>query len=677
MGRGTVLVIDDERDLLNLVRFNLESEGYEVLGALDGESGLNLAFTRSPDLILLDRMMPGPDGVEVCRRLRKEGRTAHVPVIMLTAKVAEEERVQGLDAGADDYVTKPFSVKELMARVRARLRRPPAGPDVPAIVRNGDLVVNEGKREVTYGGRPLALSAAEFRILQFLAACPGRVMFRRSAPAGELLLGSLAVRHGLVSREHVREVLSIQDRDPSRRIGDLLFERFYLSATDLDRILELQVQAFGGPDNVCEMLGRLIVDRRLATEYQVRDALRLQGRMVEAGLSPVPRLGEILVKRGVLTRDALAAALELQNFMHYRCPQCGARIGIHPEPQRSPVICPQCRAEVPQLFAKMATALHHVLDEATEAQAVDVPADVLSAAEESSKQFGKYVLVHRIGRGGAGIVYRAWQRDCNRIVALKQLPRSEEMGWKDGEKTPYGHAEAVKRFFTEARAIAELDHPNIVPLYDYGVADQTFYYTMPLIAGGSLDALLRGPVTPDESLPARHLPLRFCLSVFAVIARALYYSHQRGVVHRDVKPGNILIDPDQKPWLIDFGLAKVMRLGDPAYLKGIILGTPYYMPPEQAAGDMEQVDARSDIYSLGAVLYELASGVYPYAGLQSELVFPELLARPPAPLEQVDPGLPAELHRIVRTAMARDKKDRYARAGDFASDVADYLKSIE
>src|SRR6185295_16192402 len=660
MGRGTVLVIDDERDLVNLVRYNLESEGYEVLGALDGESGLNLALTRSPDLILLDRMMPGADGVEVCRRLRNEGRTAHVPVIMLTAKVAEEERVQGLDAGADDYVTKPFSVKELMARVRARLRRPPAGPDVPAVVRNGDLVVNEGKREVTYGGRPLALSAAEFRILQFLAACPGRVMFRRSAPAGELLLGSLAVRHGLVSREHVREVLSIQDRDPSRRIGDLLFERFYLSATDLDRILELQVQAFGGPDNVCEMLGRLIVDRRLATEYQVRDALRLQGRMVEAGLSPVPRLGEILVKRGVLTRDALAAALELQNFMHYRCPQCGARIGIHPEPQRSPVICPQCRAEVPQLFAKMATALHHVLDEATEAQAVDVPADVLSAAEESSKQFGKYVLVHRIGRGGAGIVYRAWQRDCNRIVALKQLPRSEEMGWKDGEKTPYGHAEAVKRFFTEARAIAELDHPNIVPLYDYGVADQTFYYTMPLIAGGSLDALLRGPVTPDESLPARHLPLRFCLSVVAVIARALDYSHQRDVVHRDVKPGNILIDPDQKPWLIDFGLAKVMRLGDPAYLKGIILGTPYYMPPEQAAGDMEQVDARSDIYSLGAVLYELASGVYPYAGLRSELVFPELLARPPAPLEQVDPGLPAELHRIVRTAMARDKKDRYA-----------------
>jgi DNA-binding response OmpR family regulator len=125
MGRGTVLVIDDERDLVNLVRYNLESEGYEVLGALDGESGLNLALTRAPDLILLDRMMPGPDGVEVCRRLRREDRTAHVPVILLTAKAGEEDRVQGLDAGADDYVTKPFSVKELMARVRARLTNLP------------------------------------------------------------------------------------------------------------------------------------------------------------------------------------------------------------------------------------------------------------------------------------------------------------------------------------------------------------------------------------------------------------------------------------------------------------------------------------------------------------------------------------------------------------------------
>jgi hypothetical protein len=436
------------------------------------------------------------------------------------------------------------------------------------------------------------------------------------------------------------------------------------------------VQAFGGPDNAGEMLGRLIVERRLATEFQVRDALRLQGRMVEAGLSPAPRLGEILVRRGVLTREALAAALEFQNFMHYRCPQCGARIGIHPGPKPSVVICPQCRSEVPQLFAKMASALHQVLDEATEAQAVEIPGDVLAAAEDSKAQFGKYVLVSRIGRGGSGVVYRAWQRDCNRIVALKQLPNSgDEL--KEDQRTPYGMAESVKRFFTEARAIAELDHPNIVPLYDYGVAEQTFYYTMPFIEGGSLDALIRGPVSPDEPLPARQLPVPFCLSIVRAVARALDYAHQRGVVHRDIKPGNILIDKDKKPWLIDFGIAKLMRLGDPAYLKGVILGTPYYMPPEQAAGDMEQVDALSDIYSLGAVLYELLSGLYPFAGHQSEAVFAELLRREPDPLERIDPELPPELCRIVRTAMARQKHDRYTRAAELADDIDDYLKRVQ
>jgi hypothetical protein len=159
---------------------------------------------------------------------------------------------------------------------------------------------------------------------------------------------------------------------------------------------------------------------------------------------------------------------------------------------------------VPQLFAKMASALHHVLDEATEAQVVEIPDDVVAAAEQPKSLFGKYVLLARIGRGGSGVVHRAWQRDCNRMVALKQLA-SPEAATPDQQKTPYGLAESVKRFFTEARAIAELDHPNIVPLYDYGVAEQTFYYTMPLIEGGSLDALLRGPANADEALPARHL----------------------------------------------------------------------------------------------------------------------------------------------------------------------------
>ena len=175
---GTILVIDDEKDLIELVRYNLEKEGFDVIGAPDGKAGLEVAREHRPDLILLDLMMPGMDGLEVCRRLREDARTAGIPVILLTAKATEADRVVGLEMGADDYVTKPFSPRELVARVKARLRRAAAATEDREILRRGDLVVDAGRHEVTWKGKPVVLTAAEFRILRFLAKSPGRVFGR-------------------------------------------------------------------------------------------------------------------------------------------------------------------------------------------------------------------------------------------------------------------------------------------------------------------------------------------------------------------------------------------------------------------------------------------------------------------------------------------------------------------
>ncbi|HXX92565.1 MAG TPA: response regulator, partial [Planctomycetota bacterium] len=467
MNGKTVLVIDDERDLVSLVRYNLEREGFEVLGASDGETGLEMALNRKPDVIILDRMMPGPDGVEICKRLRQEVRTAEVPVILLTAKTAEGDRIAGLDAGADDYVTKPFSPKELVARVRARLRRPPPLEGVPSVVRNGDLLIDDERREVTYGGRPVAMTPPEFRILRLLAASPGRVMFRRSSAQGELLLGSLAVRLKVISIAQLRDALALQDRAPSRKLGEILFERMNLAQKDLERLLEHQKQAFGeSSDSPSGLLGRILVRKSLASEFQVNEALRIQGRLVEAGLRPIPPLGTILLKRGHLTRDALATALEVQNFMHYRCPECESRVGISPGLRGEVPVCPSCKQEIPPLFSRMAQAIHQVLEEASGKHALELPEEVVGAAEKPSRDFGKYLLIRLVGRGGAGEVWRAWQKDAGRIVALKILPRHP--GPVSGPKTPFGEPEAVKRFFMEARAIADLSHPNIVPLYDFG-----------------------------------------------------------------------------------------------------------------------------------------------------------------------------------------------------------------
>jgi two-component system alkaline phosphatase synthesis response regulator PhoP len=176
--RGTVLVIDDERDLIELVRYNLDKEGYDVVAASDGTSGLEIATKHKPDLVVLDLMMPGMDGLEVCRRMRGDERTRRIPVIMLTAKAAEADRIVGLEMGADDYVTKPFSPRELVARVKAVLRRTSEQQEPTEMIRSGELAIDAKRHEVTYAGQPVALTATEFRILQFLAGRPGRVVTR-------------------------------------------------------------------------------------------------------------------------------------------------------------------------------------------------------------------------------------------------------------------------------------------------------------------------------------------------------------------------------------------------------------------------------------------------------------------------------------------------------------------
>ena len=186
MSHSTVLVIDDEKDLLELVRYNLEKEHLEVITASDGQSGLEIGLRHKPDLVLLDLMMPGMNGLEVCKQLRSDSRTSRVPIIMLTAKAAETDKIVGLEMGADDYITKPFSVRELLARVRAVLRR--SSPETPAgeVIRRGKLTIDIARHEVTWAEKRASLTATEFRILEYLASRPDRVISRDDIIDGAL-----------------------------------------------------------------------------------------------------------------------------------------------------------------------------------------------------------------------------------------------------------------------------------------------------------------------------------------------------------------------------------------------------------------------------------------------------------------------------------------------------------
>lgn len=175
-----ILIVDDEKDIADLVAYNLEKEGYEVLKAFDGEKALALVRAKKPALVVLDLMLPGIQGLEVCKRLRRDAESASIPIIMLTAKGEELDRVIGLEVGADDYVTKPFSVKELVARIKAVLRRSDAGrqPEKPEIFEFKGLRIDMKSYEVTVGGRRVTLSPKEFKLLHFLSRNPGRVYSR-------------------------------------------------------------------------------------------------------------------------------------------------------------------------------------------------------------------------------------------------------------------------------------------------------------------------------------------------------------------------------------------------------------------------------------------------------------------------------------------------------------------
>lgn len=184
MAKETILVIDDDKDIQKLVQYNLEKEGFQTLAARTGEEGLDMARAKAPALVVLDLMLPGIDGLEVCRLLRAEKATRSLPVLMLTAKGSETDQIVGLELGANDYIIKPFSVKVLIARVRNLLRRAQAPEAETPVLRHGDITLDRERMSVTVKGKPAQLTKLEFRILAFLLENPGRVFSRDKLLSG-------------------------------------------------------------------------------------------------------------------------------------------------------------------------------------------------------------------------------------------------------------------------------------------------------------------------------------------------------------------------------------------------------------------------------------------------------------------------------------------------------------
>jgi serine/threonine protein kinase/WD40 repeat protein len=325
------------------------------------------------------------------------------------------------------------------------------------------------------------------------------------------------------------------------------------------------------------------------------------------------------------------------------CPRCR-----NPLATDAPAgLCPSCLFE---LALEPSTA---VLDAPYDSDPTSSTFDPAAAAGPVARQtFGDYELLQEIARGGMGVVYKARQLSLNRVVALKMmLP------------TLLASATAAPRFRAEAEAAANLQHPNIVAIHEVGEHEGRLYFSMDYVEGQSLAALVREHPLPAETA-ARHVK---------TAAEAIHYAHRQGFLHRDLKPSNILIDEANQPRITDFGLAKRMDSDSRLTITGVVLGTPSYMSPEQAAGKSDQVGPASEVYALGAILYELLTGRPPFQAatpldtvllvLNSEPVSPRLLA----------PRLNRDLETICLKCLEKERRRRYQSAQELADDLDRYL----
>ncbi len=388
------------------------------------------------------------------------------------------------------------------------------------------------------------------------------------------------------------------------------------------------------------LFGAVALEARYITPEQLSQCLEEQKRLRRRGVNML--IGQLLIKYGYIDHIQFMEILKLQQKFTLQCPTCSAKHDIYTKVEGKSVRCNNCGKLIMIPPSLTESTSDEIAVKSLESFGIVVPL-------EGRREFAKYQLIKKLGQGGMGIIFLARDRTTGNTVALKITKQL-----KTSKKTS-------KRFIREAEIVKSLNHPNIVKVYEIGVHNSIQYFTMQYIDGVSLDYLFSQKKHSIMDL----------IAILEKVARAIAYSHQQGIIHRDIKPSNIMVDRNNNPYIMDFGLAKLIET-DSKF--GVIVGTPFYMSPEQVRAEIE-LDERSDIYSLGVILYEMLAGIVPFTGKTEAEVYEKILGQKPIPPSVIDKSVDPDLEAIALMAIEKNREQRYRTATQFADEMKRFLQT--
>ncbi len=660
-----VLLVDDEPANLDLLRQALDGRGYRLLVATSGEDALKVAHRSRPSLVLLDVVMPGIDGYETCRRLKADPETKGAAVIFLSALAEAREKVRGLEAGAVDFVTKPFQPEEVVARVHTHLTVQRLQAQLES--RNAELARELQVAEELLADARRRVEGALLGSSPAVRALRETIAQRASSVEPLLLTGPPGAGQEAVAR-------AVHHQSPRGRQAFIHVNCALLAPGQAQGLLG----GAGGSDApaAAGTLGPLELAERgtlyleeihqLPPELQVRlsELLEAASRARAAGGAQAPEARVIAstsaptsVEAGL--RPRLLAALEVGTL---RVPSLAERAEDIPElarffvgqhARRAGAVVERISEESERRLRAYRwpgnlRELESVLERAV-LSAREPVLEIDKALLDEGLPLGHYRLMTKLGEGGMGEVWLARHQLLARPCAVKLIrPDRLGAGYRDA---------ALERFRREARTIARLTSPNTVRLYDFGLSESgSLYFVMELLRGLDLFALVKdfGPLPPER-----------VVFVLRQACRSLAEAHGEGLLHRDVKPHNLFLcrlglDCDVVK-VLDFGLVK--SLGDEdaqITTAGALTGTPAYMPPERAGGGPG--DARSDIYALGCVAWWMLAGRTVFSGDPMAMVLHHVRTAPERPSLASGLPVPERLEQIVMDCLEKAPSKRPATA---------------